>query len=145
MTLSVHACPGESNPNVLLDAKTVREIRLLHLCDGVSASQIARDLQMNVSCISRIVNWKAWAHQDEDLKAIPKPIHKGGGWHNRKPKTKPATSGLKPIVTCRQCIHLTDDGNCGFGFPECLKSGYKEAKNCNVFQQRKGAIHASAH
>jgi hypothetical protein len=133
MTLSVHACPGESNPNVLLDAKTVREIRLLHLCDGISASQIARDLQMNVSCISRIVNWKAWAHQDEDLKVIPKPVHKGGGWHNRKPKTK----SLEPVsrITCHTCVHLNDkSGVCDFGFPECLSSAYKYAAKCCVYK-----------
>ena len=129
--MNIHASYGETNPNSLLDAKTVREIRLLHLCDGISASQIARDLRMNVSCISRIVNWKAWAHQDEDLKVIPKPAHKGGGWRNRKPKQ--VTTSLKPIVTCRQCIHLTDAGRCGLGFPECIKSAYKEAKHCYCF------------
>ena len=129
MTLSINASPGESNPNSLLDAKTVREIRLLHLCDGISASQIARDIQMNVSCISRIVNWKAWAHQDEDLKVIPKPIHKGGGINKRISES----TTLKPIYTCRQCLHLTKNGCCGLGFPECIKSAYKEAKNCNAF------------
>ena len=136
--VNIHARPGESNPNSLLDARTVREIRLLHLCDGISASQIARDVQMNVSCISRIVNWKSWAHQDEDLKVIPKPAHKGGEhYHQPRPEGSEKIELLEPKRTCRGCLHLNDDGLCGFGFPECLRSGYKEAKNCNVFQPRK--------
>jgi hypothetical protein len=132
--VNIHASYGETNPNALLDAKTVREIRLLHLCDGVSASQIARDLQMNVSCISRIVNWKAWAQQDEDLKAIPKPVYKGGGYHSRKPEPK-----LEPPKrqTCRQCIHLTKEGRCGLEIPECISSAYKEAARCSAFVQIK--------
>ena len=40
----LRASYGMTNPNSLFDAKTVREIRLLHLCDGIAASQIARDL-----------------------------------------------------------------------------------------------------
>jgi hypothetical protein len=127
-----HANFGVTNPNALLDAKTVREIRLLHLCDGVSASQIARDVQMNVSCISRIENWKSWAHQDEDLRIIPKPIHKGGDSYHGINAT-PDKTKLNLAYTCRQCIHLTKNGCCGFGFPECIKSAYKEAKNCNAF------------
>ena len=136
--MNIHASPGESNPNSLLDTKTVREIRLLHLCDGISASQIARDLKMNVSCISRIVNWKAWAHQDEDLKVIPKPGHKGGDkYHLPKPEGHVSPGPMGPSRSCRSCLHLNDDGLCGFGFPECLKSAYKEARKCNVYQPRK--------
>jgi hypothetical protein len=135
---SKHACVGESNPNSLLDTKTVREIRLLHLCDGISASQIARDLQMNVSCISRIVNWKAWAHQDEDLRVIPKPGHRGGGvYHQPKPEgyVKPEPLEPKPRMTCRSCVHLNDDsGVCDFRFPECLSSAYKFAAKCCVYK-----------
>ena len=77
--MTPRASYGMTNPNSFFDAKAVREIRLLHLCDGIAASQIARDLGVNMSCISRIVNWKSWAQQDEDLRAIPKPGHKGGG------------------------------------------------------------------
>ena len=136
--MNIHASPGESNPNSLLDAKTVREIRLLHLCDGVSASQISRDLKINVSCISRIVNWKAWAHQDEDLKAIPKPSHKGGtAYHQPKPEQITSLEPVAPVarVTCRTCIHLNDNsGICDFGFPECLSSAYKFASKCCVYQ-----------
>ena len=136
--MNIHASHGESNPNSLLDSKTVREIRLLHLCDGVSASQISRDLKMNVSCISRIVNWKAWAHQDEDLKAIPKPSHKGGtAYHQPKPEQNTSLEPVAPVarVTCRTCIHLNDNsGICDFGFPECLSSAYKFASKCCVYQ-----------
>ena len=136
--MNIHASHGESNPNSLLDAKTVREIRLLHLCDGVSASQISRDIKMNVSCISRIVNWKAWAHQDEDLKAIPKPSHKGGtAYHQPKPEQSTSLEPVAPVarVTCRTCIHLNDNsGICDFGFPECLSSAYKFASKCCVYQ-----------
>jgi hypothetical protein len=125
-----HACFGESNPNSLLDAKTVREIRLLHLCDGISASQIARDHSINVSCISRIVRWHSWATQDDDLRVIERPIHRGGGDHSRTPK--PMTD--EPVApTCRQCIHLTKAGRCGFEFPECIRSGFKEAAKCSAF------------
>jgi len=103
---------GMANPNSLFDAKQVREIRLLHLCDGIAASQIARDLGVNVSCISRIVNWKAWAHQDEDLRAIPKPAHKGGGdYHRPKGDVVPVTR-----LTCRKCLHL----NSNTGGIECI-------------------------
>jgi len=123
-----HANSGVSNPNSFFDSKTVREIRLQHLCDGIAASQIARDLEVNVSSISRIVNWKAWAHQDEDLRVISKPGHKGGPVYHGI-IAKPS----KPIYTCRQCLHLTKDGCCGFGFPECINSAYKEAKKCNAF------------
>lgn len=126
-----HGCFGEDNPNSLLDARTVREIRLLHLCDGVSASQIARDHSINVSCISRIVNWRAWAHQDEDLKVIPKPAHRGGGNYHLHERKQPAAKPAKP--TCRQCIHLTKDGRCGLEFPECIRSGFKEAARCSAF------------
>jgi len=126
--MAPHANPGVSNPNSFFDSKTVREIRLQHLCDGISASQIARDLEVNLSSISRIVNWKAWAHQDEDLRVIPKPGHKGGPVYHGIIK-KP----VKPLYTCRQCLHLTKDGCCGLEFPECISSAYKEAKNCNAF------------
>ena len=135
--MNKHGCFGEDNPNSLLDARTVREIRLLHLCDGVSASQIARDLQLNVSCISRIVNWKAWAHQDEDLRGIPKPDHRGGGqYHQPKPEgyIKPEPTPPKRKPTCRSCLHLNDvTGICDFGFPECLATAYKEARTCNCY------------
>ena len=134
-----HASLGESNPNSLLDAKTVREIRLLHLCDGVSASQIARDLQIHLSCVSRIVNWRAWAHQDEDLKVIPKPTHRGGSsYHQPKPEGYVSPGKLAPVRTCRSCLHLNNEGLCDFGFPECLKSAYKEANRCNVYTPSKG-------
>jgi hypothetical protein len=126
---------GMANPDSFLDPKQVREIRLLHLCDGVAASQIARDLGVNVSCISRIVNWKAWAHQDEDLRAIPKPGHKGGGdYHQLKPEgyVKPAPPQR---LTCRSCLHLNSNtGVCDFGFPESLTSAYTFAAKCNVYQ-----------
>ena len=139
--MNIHASPGETNPNSLLDAKTVREIRLLHLCDGVSASQIARDLKMNVSCISRIVNWKSWAHQDEDLRVIPKPAHKGGNaYHQPKPEGYVSPDPLSPVprATCRTCVHLNDDsGICDFGFPECLSTAYKEAANCCCYKPSK--------
>ena len=126
---------GMANLNSFFDSKTVREIRLLHLCDGIAASQIARDLGVNVSCISRIVNWKSWAHQDEDLRAIPKPAHKGGGdYHQLKPEgyEKPAPPQR---LTCRNCLHLnTNTGVCDFGFPESLTSAYTFAAKCNVYQ-----------
>jgi len=122
---------GMANPNSFLDPKQVREIRLLHLCDGVSASQIARDLGVNVSCISRIVNWKSWAHQDEDLRAIPKPGHKGGGDYHQ-PKSDPV---VPTRLTCRSCLHLNSNtGVCDFGFPEGLTSAYTFAAKCNVYQ-----------
>ena len=132
---------GMANPNSSFDAKTVREIRLQHLCDGVSASQIARDLEVTVSCISRIVNWEAWAGQDNDLQVIPKPGHKGGIRYHL-PKTKKKTKGPispdppAPPRSCRSCLHLNDSGLCGFDFPECLKSGYREAKKCNCYTQK---------
>jgi hypothetical protein len=129
--MTPRANPGVSNPNSFFDAKTVREIRLLHLCDGIAASQIARDLGVNVSCISRIVNWKAWAHQDEDLRAIPKPGHKGGGDYHR-PKGDPVVAA-RP--TCRKCLHLNNNtGVCDFGFPESLTSAYTFAAKCSVYQ-----------
>ena len=129
--MSPHANPGVSNPNSLFDAKTVREIRLQHLCDGIAASQIARDLGVNVSCISRIVNWKAWAHQDEDLRGIPKPGHKGGGDYHQL-KGAPVVAAR---LTCRKCLHLNDNtGVCDFGFPESLTSAYTFAAKCNVYQ-----------
>jgi hypothetical protein len=125
-----HANFGVTNPNALLDAQTVREIRLLHLCDGLSVSEISRRVGMNVSCISRIVRWHSWATQDDDLRAIERPVHKGGGYHNRTPKLN---ADEPAPATCRQCIHLTKLGQCGLEFPECIKSAYKEAKNCNAF------------
>jgi hypothetical protein len=129
--MTPHANPGVSNPNSFFDAKTVREIRLLHLCDGIAASQIARDLEVNVSCISRIVNWKAWAHQDEDLRVIPKPGHKGGGDYHR-PKSDPV---VPTRLTCRKCLHLNSNtGVCDFGFPESLTSAYTFAAKCSVYQ-----------
>lgn len=130
--MNPHASFGVTNPNSFFDSKTVREIRLLHLCDGISASQIARDLGVNVSCISRIVNWKAWAGQDEDLKVIPKPGHKGGEKYHR-----PKTDTPEPVLrfTCRSCLHLNDNtGICDFGFPECLSSGYRFATKCPVYK-----------
>ena len=89
--MTPRASYGVTNPNSFFDANAVREIRLLHLCDGIAASQIARDLGVNVSCISRIVNWKSWAGQDQDLRAIPKP------------GTRVATSTTAPRATrwCR--------------------------------------------
>jgi hypothetical protein len=125
-----HANFGVTNPNALLDAQTVREIRLLHLCDGLSASEISRRVGMNVSCISRIVRWHSWATQDDDLRVIERPIHRGGGYHNRTPKPK-TEEPARP--TCRQCIHLTKAGRCGFEFPECIRSGFKEAAKCSAF------------
>jgi len=129
--MTPHANPGVSNPNSFFDAKTVREIRLQHLCDGVAASQIARDLEVDVSSISRIVNWKAWAHQDEDLRAIPKPAHKGGGdYHRPKGDVVPVTR-----LTCRKCLHLNiNTGVCDFGFPESLTSAHTFAAKCSVYQ-----------
>ena len=128
---------GDSHPNRVLDAKTVRDIRLLHLCEGISASQISRDLQMNISCISRIVNWKAWARQDHDLRVIPKPVHKGGHAYHTRPTDYSKLSRPEPKRSCRGCLHLNDDGLCDFGFPECLRSGYREAETCNVYQPLK--------
>ena len=129
--MTLRASYGMANPNSLFDAKTVREIRLLHLCDGIAASQIARDLEVNVSSISRIVNWKAWAHQDEDLRGIPKPSHKGGGDYHR-PKGAPVVAA-RP--TCRSCLHLNiNTGVCDFGFPESLTSAYTFAAKCSVYQ-----------
>lgn len=128
--VNIHACFGESNPNALLDARTVREIRLMHLCDGLSASEIGRQVGMNVSCISRIVRWNSWAHQDEDLRVIERPIHRGGGDHRKTPN--PMADELAS-PTCRQCIHLTKAGRCGFEFPECIRSGFKEAAKCSAF------------
>jgi len=129
--MTLRASYGMANPNSLFDAKTVREIRLQHLCDGIAASQIARDLEVNVSCISRIVNWKSWAQQDEDLRGIPKPVHKGGGDYHR-PKSDPV-----PVtrLTCRKCLHLNSNtGVCDFGFPESLTSAYTFAAKCSVYQ-----------
>jgi hypothetical protein len=129
--MTPRANPGVSNPNSFFDAKTVREIRLLHLCDGIAASQIARDLGVNVSCISRIVNWKSWAGQDQDLRAIPKPVHKGGGDYHR-PKSDPV---VPTRLTCRKCLHLNSNtGVCDFGFPESLTSAYTFAAKCSVYQ-----------
>ena len=129
---------GEANANALLDSRTVREIRLLHFCDGVSASQIARDLQIHLSGVSRIVNFRAWAHQDDDLRGLPKPGHKGGNnYHRPKPEGCVSPDSLPPVVrvTCRACIHLNDDsGICDFGFPECLSSAYKFAAKCCVYK-----------
>ena len=138
--MSIYASPGETNPNAMLDAKTVRKIRLLHLCDGISASQISRDLKMNVSCISRIVNWKSWAHQDHDLKVIPKPANKGGNAYHIKPKDYNKLKRPERMQTCRDCLHLTERGNCGLGFPECHSTAFKEAAKCNAFV----SIHANA-
>jgi len=129
--MTLRASYGMANPNSFFDSKTVREIRLLHLCDGIAASQIARDLGVNVSCISRIVNWKSWAHQDEDLRGIPKPVHKGGGDYHR-PKSDPVAAAR---LTCRSCLHLNDNtGVCDFGFPESLTSAYTFAAKCSVYQ-----------
>ena len=129
---------GEANANALLDSRTVREVRLLHFCDGVSVSQIARDLQIHLSSASRIVNFKAWAHQDDDLRGLPKPRHKGGGaYHRPKPEGCVSPDFPPPVarVTCRTCIHLNDDsGICDFGFPECLSSAYKFAAKCCVYK-----------
>jgi len=130
--MTLRASYGMANPNSFFDAKTVREIRLQHLCDMVSASQIARDLGVNVSCVSRIVNWKSWAGQDQDLRAIPKPGHKGGDKYHR-PKTDPVVPVVR--LTCRTCLHLNDDtGICDFGFPECLSSAYAFASKCCVYK-----------
>jgi hypothetical protein len=129
--MTLRASYGMANPNSLFDAKTVREIRLQHLCDGIAASQIARDLEVNVSSISRIVNWKSWAQQDEDLRGIPKPVHKGGGDYHR-PKGAPVVAAR---LTCRSCLHLNDNtGVCDFGFPESLTSAYTFAAKCSVYQ-----------
>ena len=129
--MTLRASYGMANPNSLFDAKTVREIRLQYLCDGIAASQIARDLEVNVSSVSRIVNWKSWAQQDEDLRAIPKPEHKGGGdYHRPKGAPVPVTR-----LTCRKCLHLNDNtGVCDFGFPESLTSAYTFAAKCSVYQ-----------
>jgi hypothetical protein len=130
--MTLRASYGMANPNSFFDAKTVREIRLQHLCDMVSASQIARDLGVNVSCVSRIVNWKSWAGQDQDLRSIPKPGHKGGDKYHR-PKSDPVVPVVR--LTCRTCLHLGDDsGSCDFGFPECLSSAYKFASKCCVYK-----------
>ena len=116
---------GDSHPNAILNSEIVRQIRLLHFCDGVSVSQIANDLKMHNSSVSRILNWLAWTHQDYDLRGLPKPRRKDG--HHVKlerPEPKP---------TCRDCLHLNQRGNCGFGFPECHTSAFKEAAQCNAF------------
>ena len=127
--MNPHASPGESNPNAFLDSKGVRELRLLHFCDGMSVSDAARMMGVSVSCGSRLVNFRAWKHQDLDLMGLERPVHKGGGFNNRKVRDKPK----EPRHTCRDCLHLTKDGACGFGFPECISSAYREAAKCNAF------------
>ena len=121
---------GSANPSTTLNDALVRKIRLLSICDGLSSSQIAREYCLNVSCISRIVNWNSWKHTDEDLKELPRIRHKNGYSRSlTNEEKKQSWTG----ISCRQCLHLTKDGCCGLEFPECIKSAYKEAKNCNAF------------
>ena len=123
---------GDSHPNSVLNAALVRQIRLLHYCNGVSASQIARDLKMHSACISRIVNWRAWSHQDHDLKIIPKPKYK-----NNQINYYVKLERIDFKLTCRNCLHFNENtGLCDFGFPECLSNSYQEATNCNVFVKK---------
>jgi hypothetical protein len=66
---------------------------------------------------------------------LPRPIHLGGGARRGTEayEQEKTNALLAASQSCRQCIHITDDGRCGIGFPECLISNYQEASKCNVF------------
>ena len=133
---------GGSNPVASIDDATVRRIRLHYIDGGESISAIARSYQLSVPCVSRLCRWMTWAYQDADLKAMPRPVHKRGIsqplTEEEKEARQIAGNRKRPKFSCLQCLHLNNNGNCGFGFPECLSTGYSEASKCNAFV----AIHA---
>jgi len=121
-------------PNTL-DSATVRKIRLAHLMDGESCIELARVHGISVPCVSRLCRWRAHSSTDQDLRYLPRPIHLGGGVRRgTEAYQQEKINALQAAgQSCRQCIHITEDGRCGIGFPECLTSNYQEASKCNVF------------
>ena len=65
-------------PNAL-DKATVRQIRIAHLMDGQSCISIAHNHGISVACVSRLCRWLSQADKDEDLRYLPRPVHRGGG------------------------------------------------------------------
>ena len=110
-----------------INSQLARQIRLLHLVDGLAGSEIARRLSLSTSCINKVLCFVTWANQDQDLQALPRPVHKGGG-------SSPG-SYTKPRRTCFECRHfLENHRRCDLDFPECRRSNFREACHCNCFQ-----------
>ena len=65
-------------PNAL-DSATVRQIRIAHLIDGESCKSITRRTGVSVACVSRLCRWLSQSESDQDLRYLPRPIHRGGG------------------------------------------------------------------
>ena len=121
-------------PNAL-DSATVRQIRIAHLIDGESCKSITRRTGVSVACVSRLCRLLSQSESDQDLRYLPRPIHRGGGSRagTEAYEQEKANALLAAGQSCRQCIHITDNGTCGIGFSECLTSNYQEASKCNVF------------
>ena len=118
-----------------LDSATVRKIRLAHFMDGESCIELARVYGVSVPCVSRLCRWRTHSSTDQDLRFLPRPVHLGGGARRGTEAYEQEKANALQAAgqSCRQCIHITDDGRCGIGFPECLASNYQEASKCNVF------------
>ena len=110
-----------------IDSPLARQIRILHLIDGLPGAEIARRFSLSNSCVSKVLRFVTWADQDHDLRALPRPEHKGGG-------SRPGTY-TKPHRTCFDCRHFLEDRRrCDLDFPECSRSQYREACHCNCFR-----------
>jgi hypothetical protein len=115
----IHLAPG-----------LARRLRILHLVEGQSLTTIARHHAISPAAVCRIVNWKSFANQDDDLRHLPKPANPGG----RGRSTDDLAAITNPATSCMACTHFHDDlRDCSLGIPECLESQYREAKWCSAF------------
>ena len=116
--------------NIHMNPGLARKLRILHLVEGQSLGTIARHHAISPAAVCRVVNWKSFTNQDDDLRHLPKPANPGG----RRLSTEDLDAITNPVTSCTACIHFHEGHrDCSLGIPECLESQYREARWCSAF------------
>ena len=60
---------GEEHPNRTLTEKTVQRIRRMYWCNNMLQRELAAIFNVKQPTISDVVNYKQWAHVEDDFRA----------------------------------------------------------------------------
>lgn len=140
---------GERNPRARWTSTQVREMRRLHLVEHLSTVEIAERFGTYDADVSRIVRWERWAHQDQDLMQLPRPVcdrrpptpeqlqRRRDQANERRRQRRKAERAAAGTLSCSRCIHWgPKTGRCAMGYPEAHKSKGKFAADCAIYVEQ---------
>jgi len=139
---------GTANPNVRWSEEDVRTMRELYLLHRIPSTEIARRFGTYDGCVLKILTWKQWAHTDPDLRALPRPVLRGGrpaaSPEERQAKRKLYRQRYRQrhqeqrrqqrTLGCQGCIQfIPKPMDCALAYAGVAASGGSVGRDCESF------------